>query len=155
MYCGGNFTQTEFTNKQNITLNYICKLNVINDGYVEELGGGFNSYVTCLVIDKNGILYAGGNFTTVCGISVNYIAKWDGDNWESLANGLTCMPNTMIIDNNNNLIVGGNFVSENGTNLNHIAKWDGVIWTQLGDGLNGSVNCLSITPFSLKNGTHK
>ena len=144
LYCGGNFKKT-VNNDVEIILNNICKI-TLNDEpqLVSNLGLGLNSFVNCMVVDLIGNLYVGGNFTFVGGILANYIAKWDGENWYSLANGLSSIPYSMIIDINNDLIVGGTFVLADNEKVNYIAKWNGEKWTSLGDGVNGNVTSLCI-----------
>lgn len=48
---------------------------------------GTNKAVSALVIDKSGILYAGGNFDSAGGVKVNHVARWDGRFWSALGNG--------------------------------------------------------------------
>ena len=38
-----------------------------------------------LAVDSSGTLYAGGAFTTAGGVNANSVARWDGTNWNSLA----------------------------------------------------------------------
>jgi hypothetical protein len=45
---------------------------------------GPNAEVDALLIARNGDLYIGGQFTTVGGITANYIARWNRANWEAL-----------------------------------------------------------------------
>lgn len=145
LYCGGTFTQTTFPYKKNKELNYICKMNTNGETHeLMSLGTGFNSYVSCLTIDNMGNLYVGGNFTVVGGVVVNYIAKWNGDNWAPLAHGLSSMPNAMVIDKENNLIVGGTFLQADNLTVNYIAKWDGTRWMHIGSGFNASVSSLAV-----------
>nr|MBP6335115.1 hypothetical protein [Bacteroidia bacterium] len=52
-----------------------------------NVGGtlGFNGLVRCLLTDTiNNFLYAGGNFTSVDGVTALNVAKWDGSNWSAL-----------------------------------------------------------------------
>ena len=142
LYMGGNFKNTLYNNNE-IILNNICKLSLNNEPeIVSSLGTGFNSFITCMVVDTIGNLYVGGNFTFVGGLDANYIAKWDGENWYALSNGLSSIPYSMIIDNNNNLIVGGTFILADNKKVNYIAKWNGEEWSSLGEGLNGNVTSI-------------
>ena len=59
---------------------------------------GFDSFVTGLVSDRHGNIYAGGGFTAFGGQIVNHIAKWDGVAWSSLGDGLSEPVNTLAID---------------------------------------------------------
>ena len=79
------------------------------------------------------------------GISANRIAKWHGDKWSGLADGL---PNPVfaLAVTEDYLFAGGNyFISTgHGGNAHNIAAWDGSGWLALGSGVNSAVNALSI-----------
>ncbi len=49
------------------------------------LGSGTGTEVLSIAIDGSGNVYAGGTFTSAGGVSANYIAKWNGSAWNSLA----------------------------------------------------------------------
>lgn len=53
-----------------------------------NLGLGANSTVYVVERDSRDTVYIGGSFTSVNGISMNRIAKWEGDQWSALGNGL-------------------------------------------------------------------
>lgn len=97
-------------------------------------------------------LYAGGDFGKICAsldctsnIHANYIARWDGSQWNTVGNGLDGSVFDMTV-NGNDLYVGGGFThlcgnsncSSNPTQLNHIARWDGS-WHALTNGVDGNV----------------
>ncbi len=46
--------------------------------------GGATNYVKCLTFDGAGNLYIGGDFTSVDGVSANYVAKYNGTSWSAL-----------------------------------------------------------------------
>ncbi|MDH5397690.1 MAG: MopE-related protein [Cyclobacteriaceae bacterium] len=102
-----------------------------------EVIGEVNDLTYALEITNDG-LYAGGNFTTVNGISANAIAFWDGVNWSSVG---TSVPGEFSggVDDillSDKLYVVGSFTSVGGTPANRIAAWDGTSWSSLGLGLN-------------------
>ncbi|MCL5950551.1 MAG: hypothetical protein M1132_02345 [Chloroflexi bacterium] len=120
------------------------------------LGYGLNGDVMALAFDRVGNLYAGGRFSNACanagcsslGLQVNYIAKWDGNHWFAIGNGLNSNVNALAVDTNNNVYVGGSFVnscgdsacSTLGTLVNHVAKWNPAgsgAWSPLGYGVGG------------------
>lgn len=81
-----------------------------------ELGGKnslkINGAVLALNSDKNGNIYAAGEFTN--GQSRSYLVKFDGSKWDELkSTGQVLFAkdkiNTIGIDNNNNIYVGGNY----------------------------------------------
>jgi hypothetical protein len=103
---------------------------------------GCSATVTAL-ITYNGNLIAGGDFGSVDGVSVNYIAQWNGSTWSPLSSGLGGQVSAFTIYNGN-LIVGGNFTSAGGNPTNYIAQWNGSTWQSLGIGLPGSVSALTV-----------
>ena len=82
-------------------------------------------------------------FTKAGGITVNYIAKWDGAAWSALgtgaANPLTTPTVNALAVSGSNLYAGGFFATLDGVTVNGIAKWDGTSWSALGSGIGGVV----------------
>ena len=92
----------------------------------------------------NGDIYVCGLFTTIDGVAVNNVARWDGENWHALANGLDNTCQAMAISKSGLVYVGGIFTFEfggGGIGLNRIAVYDPATntWASLNNGLNNSV----------------
>ena len=151
IYVGGDFAKAG-----NITVNKIAKWNGTAWSYLGSTPGVTTTgYVNTIEIDKNGILYAGGYFSTAGGSNANNIAKWDGSSWSPLAGGLTQggtsgtgNVNSIYIDRNNIVYVGGSFTTANiNTTVDNIAKWNGTSWGSIsadGSGTYGtSVSAIS------------
>jgi len=72
-------------------------------------------------------LIAGGNFITAGGVSANRIARWNGNSWASLGNGMGGgNPYTFVSAltvYGSDLIAGGSFITAGGVNANKIARW--------------------------------
>lgn len=114
---------------------------------------GFNGLVVCVVY-KSGYVYIGGTFTTVNGLPINGIAKWDGTTWSGLAGGIQTSGGQRVysieFDSANNIYVGGDFNNalDNSLapvpNTSRIVKWDGTSWVSMyaGTGLNGEVRSI-------------
>jgi hypothetical protein len=85
-----------------------------------------------------GDLYIGGLFTAVGGVSARYIAKWNGQKWSPVADGLNGVVRTLKTVGTN-LYAGGSFTAAGSVNANNIARWDGSTWNSLGGGTGGSV----------------
>jgi Domain of unknown function (DUF5122) beta-propeller len=97
---------------------------------------GYSSTVNALTT-YNGDLIAGGNFTTIAGVSgVNRVARWDGVAWSALGGGLNDAVSSLTVFNGE-LIAGGSFINPGG--VNHVARWDGVAWSALGSGMDAFV----------------
>lgn len=79
-----------------------------NDNSQEwEQLGEFNGTVYVLQV-YNGDLYAGGGFTHSGESEVNYIARWNGSEWEALNTGVNGIVMTLEV-HGNKLIAGGRF----------------------------------------------
>jgi trimeric autotransporter adhesin len=122
--------------------------------------GGESAAVLALTLDGPN-LYAGGSFTLLCSNmdctttvpanGVNRIARWDGNFWHSLDNGVNAIVYALAWDGIN-LYAGGDFtllcnnvdctttIPANG--VNRVARWDGVAWHALANGVNGNVRAL-------------
>ncbi len=93
------------------------------------------------IVEMNGDIYVGGQFTTAGGVTVNNIAKWDGTSWSALGTGTDGVVRTIAV-RANNLYVGGTFVNAGGNVVNNIAMWNGTNWSGYGTGTNGTVNTI-------------
>lgn len=142
VYAGGSFTIAG-----NVAVNNIAKWNPLTNEW-STLGSGFNNIVTSLVIDPNDNIYAGGYFGTAVNstgsISVNRVAKWDGNMWSALGNGIGGIVVSLALDLSNNLYAGGNFATAGTSRAIDIAKWNGVEWSELGDGTNQVVAAIKV-----------
>jgi hypothetical protein len=58
-------------------------------GTWNSLANGANARIMSIATAADGSVYAGGDFTTIGGVSANHIAKWNGTSWSALASGLT------------------------------------------------------------------
>ncbi len=107
-----------------------------------SLGSGVNGPVRALAV-HNGILYAGGQFTTAGTTNnVNNIAAWNGSAWSHLDNGMTGSGSVFVsalLSTANGLVAGGSFQNAGLTSslvTNNIAQWNGSTW-------NSNFNSLS------------
>ena len=119
---GGNFT----TYKE-AQCNRIARLN--NDGSLDtsfNSGVGASGIVWASVVQNDGRIIIGGEFTSYNGTSINRIARLNSDgsldtsfNPGTGANGIIY---TFAIQSNGKIIIGGDFTSYNGTTRNRIAR---------------------------------
>jgi hypothetical protein len=99
------------------------------------LDSGVSSQVDAIAIDNLDQVYVGGTFTQASGITVNYIAKWDGTEWSALGSGADNDVFHLVCDSSNRVYASGTFTSVDGTSASHIAMWDGS-WHALGEGIS-------------------
>jgi hypothetical protein len=100
----------------------------------------------------NGELYVGGSFTELAGVRLNYLARWDGTDWQPVGNNGSNGVNGTVytfVERNGMLYIGGSFDSAGTTVAHNIARWDGSAWDHLGSGTNAGVRTISATPQEL------
>ena len=98
------------------------------------VGGLTPSVVRALAV-YNGELIVGGHFTTAGGLSANYVARWNGNSWQTLGSGM----NNDVLDltvYNGRLIAGGFFTTAGSATVNYIAAWNGTAWSAIDLGMS-------------------
>jgi hypothetical protein len=102
--------------------------------------GGSLPYVSGLITDRAGNLYAGGFFATAGGVTVNGVAKWNGSAWSAFGSGISganANVNAFAFDHAGNVYIGGSFTTAGGAPASCVAKWNGTNWSALGSGITG------------------
>ena len=140
VYVGGFFN-----NAGGVPANNIAKWNGSSWSALKNGVGNIflKNVVYTITIDRYGYLYAGGSFTNADEISVNNIARWDGENWEALEGGVLGDPSylttiySLATDGRGNLYAGGRFTSAGGKTVSNLARWDGEDWWNVGGGVQG------------------
>ena len=120
--------------------------------WIPTFGGspGTNSDVFALAVYDDGggpELYAGGQFTTAGGATVNRLAKWNGQRWSALGSGLNGSVLALAVFDDGSgaaLYVGGSFTQAGGGTANRVARWDGSSWSALPGLTDGAVNALAV-----------
>ncbi len=134
LYVGGNFTDAG----GNVNSDYVAKW----DGTSWlPLGTGANALVYALHVDMYGNVWAGGDFTTIGGVSTQ-VAKWTGSAWVGTGAGVNIVSSSkqaITSDSRGIIYIGG----ASGTSTK-VAKWDGTSWTAVGAELSGPVQALYI-----------
>jgi hypothetical protein len=97
-----------------------------------------NNTCRVLKIGPDGFLYAGGDFGTAGGVTVNGIARWDGSSWTALGSGLGVGVYSLAFSGST-LYAGGSFTSPS----TRIAMWNGSSWSSMGT-LGNTVQALTI-----------
>jgi hypothetical protein len=106
--------------------------------------------VAGLIVDHSGSLYVAGQFNQIGAVTVNNIARWDGNQWQPLLGGVTAgvgetvVPkvDALAMDDAGNLYVAGLFQSASGLPVDGFAIWDGLGWSKpYGAHLTCDENC--------------
>lgn len=83
----------------------------------------------------------GGDFISANETSLNYIARWDGQEWRSLQSGLNGVVN-VLATTESYLYAGGDFTEVGSQTVNRVVRWDGFSWQAMGTGVNGAVHAI-------------
>lgn len=87
------------------------------------------------IIPYQGDIVVGGEFIYAGKEKVNSIARWDGENWHPMGDGLSAWVVDLTVFNGD-LIAVGSFTHSGETQVNRIARWDGENWHRVGQGFN-------------------
>ncbi len=123
-----------FTNAGGLPNHHITRYNTT--GLYLPLGSGIDSGSILSLSVYNGYLIVGGDYTSIGSIPVNFLASWDGTNWNSVGSGMNGMVRSLG-SFDGNLIAGGKFTNAGGTSANYIASWNGTSWSIIGSGMTG------------------
>ncbi|MDI9308714.1 MAG: T9SS type A sorting domain-containing protein [Limnohabitans sp.] len=142
-----------FTSYEGFTLGKIIRLN--SDGTIDNFFNyliGFNTTVSSIVIQPDGKILVGGNFTTYKGITENRIIRLNSDGTKdtsfNVGTGFDNKINSIAIQPDGKILVGGEFLNYKGITENRIIRLnsDGTKDTTFntGTGLNSFVNSIAI-----------
>lgn len=117
----------------------------LDDVYWDDRFGIVGSPVRVSALAVNGRdVYVGG---TDSQLQLNNIAKWDGNSWSPLGEGVDGIVHAIAVGGSG-VYVGGTFITATDAGgaktVNHIARWDGNGWSPLGEGVNGAVYAIAV-----------
>jgi trimeric autotransporter adhesin len=119
------------------------------------LGGfGFSfggpTSVRALHVLRSGDLIAAGDFAVLDGVLTASIARWNGQRWSRLGEGVQGIVRSVTELPTGDIVVGGRFDLiggvENGVAARNVAIWNGSTWSPLADGLDGDVRAVITAP---------
>jgi trimeric autotransporter adhesin len=117
---------------------------------VDEVGLGTSGYVFTSTIYQDDLIF-GGSFTCAGELTVNSLARFDGEQWSKLGttgiDGVLTSVRAMTTFEDD-LIIGGRFIAVDGVEALNVARWNGSIWQPLGEGLD----CLEIAALCVHDG---
>lgn len=127
--------------KSSIVIILCCLLYASSYGQKwQSLNKGLDSIVYAIKsIPETNVLFVGGSFNNNPD-SLNYIAKWDGNEWKQLGDNINAWV-AAIAYFEDTVYIGGKFNST----VDKIAKWNGDKWIPVGDfGTNGNIVTLHV-----------
>ncbi len=119
----------------------------LGTGLSEPMSGSSVS-VNAIAVDGTNV-YVGGNFKRAGGVLVNGIARWDGQSWHALGNGVsggTTPAVNAITVHGGSVYVGGSFATAGGVKANAVARWDGANWSSIANNtiLSGALDAIHV-----------
>jgi len=100
----------------------------------------FDDAVRALAVHGSN-LFAGGEFRFAGGVEARHVARWNGQHWSPLGDGLAGPVMALSIFQGE-LYAGGAMGFSGGGEPKGIARWDGSRWVGLGGGVDDAVVCL-------------
>lgn len=90
----------------------------------------------------SGDLIVGGYFTTVGGIGVSGVARWNGLTWQALGKGLNGPVTALGSGKDGRLVVGGDFRTTDAVGCDGVTYRDGNGWHPMSTGVLGTVSAV-------------
>jgi hypothetical protein len=143
LYAAGHFYMTG----ENVVVGSIARWNGAT--WVAVGPGGLPAGYTVYGMDTDGQkLYIGGDFTSIGGQPVNYVASWDGASYAPLGAGANTWVYDLRVKGPGEVILNGLFSRVGGSQVvNRIAKWDAATSTWSGYGLGFTNDVLSTVEY--------
>lgn len=79
------------------------------------------------ILEHQGRVVAGGEFSHIGGVVANHVAAWDGSRWSAIGDGFDGTVRALTIFRGQ-LVAAGDFTASGGVACDHVATWDGFEW---------------------------
>jgi len=116
-----------FTSYDGVSRNRLARINA--DGTLDTsfaVGSGANGTVNNMIIQPDGKILIGGNFTTFSGVTSTRIARVNANGSRDISFSATVGANavieTIVMQENGKILIGGSFTKYNNVNRNYIAR---------------------------------
>jgi trimeric autotransporter adhesin len=136
LIAGGSFDQAGTVDAANIARWNGTSWSPLGQGIGQW--GPYMSDEVATLASQNGILYAGGSFSTAGGGAAASFASWNGDTWSQVGGG-TNGHLSLLFPTDGGIVVGGYFDSVGGTTAHDIALWDGQAWSSFDSGVTNGI----------------
>lgn len=133
---------------------------VLNNGYQDPSflvspNSGANDFISSVVLQPDGRIIIGGNFTSFNGYNRHHIARLNADGSVDTTfnpglgvNGANAIVWSIALQSNGQIVIAGDFSSVNGTNINSVARLNanGSLDTSFNPGIgpDGTVNAVVV-----------
>jgi hypothetical protein len=97
------------------------------------------------LVSSSGEVFVGGRFGRGDGFADGGVARWDGQSWSAMGQGVAGMVWALAELPNGDIVAGGTEASVGSSAQSGIAFWNGSQWLPLGGGKRGTVSCMQVT----------
>lgn len=107
------------------------------NGTWQLVGNTNNQPIYDFDIDAAGNIYVVGNFTSINGVSISGVAKYNGTTWSALGTGVTVSSSNQaraVHCMSGQVYIAGPFNSVGGVTCSGFAKWNGNSWSAVNTG---------------------
>jgi hypothetical protein len=106
-----------------------------------------NEFVDALAVALNSIVFIGGDFTNIGGVTYNYAASWNGTSLSPLGDGVNDIITTMKTAPDDSIYASGSFTQAGNVILaDRLARFNRYAWANLDIDLPGSPTSYGILP---------
>jgi hypothetical protein len=108
-----------------------------------------------MTVLQNGNLVVGGDFASIGSVSASGIARWDGESWHAIGQGIQ-FPSGQHVGvycvqalSNDDVIAGGILTGASGVSSNSVVRWDGEAWLSLAGGFSDPIDTRPASVFAV------
>ncbi|MFM9994910.1 MAG: GC-type dockerin domain-anchored protein [Phycisphaerales bacterium] len=112
-------------------------------------------FLTVLDIGGGPELFAGGQFSSIDGVPVTGLARWNGRTWSAMGAGFDLQARALAMYDDGSgpaLYAAGRFTKSGTTTCHGLARWTGSEWVEVGGGLGTTGFGLSLGVYNLGQG---
>jgi hypothetical protein len=133
-----------FNHAGGVTARHIAMCNLTTKLWT-PMGAGATRNISAIATDANGV-YASVYFQVIDNIGYDFVAKWDGNEWRPIANGLRNGYIQALAWQGPTLYATGSFLqTDDGTTVNRIAQLQAGMWGALNAGLDDEGYALAVS----------
>lgn len=125
-----------------------CQLKWATNFHAPGIQFAGNARAAAIFDDGTGpAVYVGGYFASAGSARAKSIAKWNGNRWIPMGEGIDGTVSSLIVFDDGQgqqLYVGGNFRAAGGVPARNIARWNGKAWSALGNGTDDAINAMAV-----------
>ena len=115
-------------------------------------GASRNNAVDTMIFDDGHgeALFVAGSFARAGTTEANHIARWDGENWAPLGQGMDDWVFALAAFDDGTghaLYAGGIFTQAGGSDAESVARWDGTRWEPVGGGVGRWIRTMTVADF--------